>query len=98
MNDIRYDPNNPYCILRPQQPCPLPHSNHSIREPLSLHNIQKDLKRPPLLKVIAQKLPLFLYFLLFDCGGLILFIFALIVLFCVVYAIVVDSSSLFIHR
>jgi len=98
MNDIRYDPHNPYCILQPQQPCHLPHSNHSIRKPLSLRAIQKDLKRPPLLKGIAQKLPLFLYFLLFDCGGLILFIFALIVFIFVAYAIVFDSSSLFIHR
>jgi len=95
MNDIRYDPNNPYCILQPQRPYPLPHSNHSIQKPLSLRNIQKDLKRPPILKVIVQKLPLFLYLLLFDCGGLILFIFALIVFIFVAYTIVFDSSSLF---
>lgn len=98
MNDIRYDSNNPYYIVRHQRPCPLPHSNHALRKSLSLQEIQKDLKRPPLLKRLTQKLPLLGYILLFDCGALILFIFALALFLSVVYAIILGNAVVLTQR
>jgi hypothetical protein len=94
MNNTINDPNDPYCVALPIKQHPMPFTKKPALGQQMPSNYKKTLSSWRIDKMLLEILPLFLHFLIFDLGGLILFIVLLIALIVFAYIILFDSSLL----
>jgi hypothetical protein len=96
MNKTVYDPNDPYCVALPSKRRPMPFTKKYTLSSQMPSKPRKALPSHRIDKMLLEMIPLFLHFLIFDLGAVILFVVLLIALIVFAYIILFDSSLLFI--
>ncbi len=88
MNNILYNPNDPYCIVSAEPPHVMPFMEQQTTQKQPSAQQIPNLPRHHALGVVFENIPALLHFLFLDCGSVLLLIL-LVILFLQFFSIVV---------